>query len=71
MRYGRWLGVLTGVLHDPLQDPELKLDFKDPRGDRYFGNFGYSTLFKAPVNDVICGTGSKQHRAARRHRLRA
>jgi peptide/nickel transport system permease protein len=53
VRYGRWLGVLTGVLHDPLQDPELKLDFKDPRGDRYFGNFGYSTLFKAPVNDII------------------
>jgi peptide/nickel transport system permease protein len=53
VRYGRWLGVLTGVLHDPLQDPALKLDFKDPRGDRYFGNFGYSTLFKAPVNDVI------------------
>ncbi|MBV9633998.1 MAG: ABC transporter permease [Methylobacteriaceae bacterium] len=53
VRYGRWLGVLTGILRDPLQDPDLKLDFRDPRGDRYFGNFGYSTLFKAPVNDVI------------------
>ncbi|MBW0002662.1 MAG: ABC transporter permease, partial [Hyphomicrobiales bacterium] len=53
VRYARWLGVLTGVIADPLQDPALKLDFKDPRGDRYFGNFGYSTLFKAPVNDVI------------------
>jgi peptide/nickel transport system permease protein len=53
VRYSRWLGVLTGVLADPLQDPALKLDFKDPRGDRYFGNFGYSTLFKAPVNDII------------------
>ncbi len=53
VRYGRWIGVLTGVLADPLQDPALKLDFKDPRGDRYFGNFGYSTLFKAPVNDVL------------------
>lgn len=53
LRYGRWLGVLTGVLHDPLQDPALKLDFTDPRGDRYFGNFGYSTLFKAPVNDIL------------------
>ena len=53
VRYGRWIGVLTGILKDPLQDPALKLDFKDPRGDRYFGNFGYSTLFKAPVNDVL------------------
>jgi peptide/nickel transport system permease protein len=53
VRYGRWLGVLTGVVADPLQDPALKLDFKDPRGDRYFGNFGYSTLYKAPVNDVL------------------
>ena len=53
VRYVRWLGVLTGVEADPLQDPALKLDFKDPRGDRYFGNFGYSTLYKAPVNDVL------------------
>src|ERR1700693_424817 len=53
LRYARWLGVLTGVIADPLQDPALKLDFKDPRGDRYFGNFGYSTLYKLPVNDVI------------------
>jgi peptide/nickel transport system permease protein len=52
VRYGRWLGVLVGVRADPLQDPELGLDFKDPRGDRYFGN---STLYKAPVNDVIWG----------------
>jgi peptide/nickel transport system permease protein len=53
VRYARWAGVLTGVLEDPLQDPELGLGFKDPRGTRYFGNFGYSTLFKAPVNDVL------------------
>jgi peptide/nickel transport system permease protein len=53
VRYARWLGVLTGVVADPLQDPALKLDFADPRGDRYFGNFGYSTLYKAPVNDVL------------------
>jgi peptide/nickel transport system permease protein len=53
VRYARWLGVLTGLQADPLQDPALKLDFKDPRGDRYFGNFGYSTLYKAPVNDVL------------------
>lgn len=53
VRYGRWLGVLLGAIDDPLQDPALKLNFTDPRGARYFGNFGYSTLFKAPVNDVI------------------
>lgn len=53
VRYARWMGVLLGAIDDPLQDPTLKLNFKDPRGARYFGNFGYSTLFKAPVNDVI------------------
>jgi peptide/nickel transport system permease protein len=53
VRYARWMGVLTGVLADPLQDPELGLNFTDPRGDRYFGNFGYSALYKAPVNDVL------------------
>ncbi len=53
VRYARWVGVLTGIEADPLQDPALGLDFKDPRGARYFGNFGYSTLFKAPVNDVL------------------
>jgi peptide/nickel transport system permease protein len=53
VRYVRWLGVLTGLEADPLQDPALGLDFKDPRGARYFGNFGYSTLYKAPVNDLL------------------
>ncbi len=53
VRYVRWMGVLVGAIDDPLQDPALKLSFTDPRGKRYFGNFGYSTLFKAPVNDVI------------------
>ncbi|MBI3454833.1 MAG: ABC transporter permease [Candidatus Rokubacteria bacterium] len=53
VRYVRWMGVLVGAVDDPLQDPALKLGFTDPRGKRYFGNFGYSTLFKAPVNDVI------------------
>ena len=53
VRYVRWLGILLGVRADPLQDPALKLDFTDPRGSRYFGNFGYSSLYKAPVNDVI------------------
>ena len=53
VRYVRWIGVLTGVLADPLQDPANGLGFSDPRGSRYFGNFGYSTLYKLPVNDVI------------------
>jgi len=53
VRYVRWVGVLTGIEADPLQDPALGLGFKDPRGARYFGNFGYSTLYKAPVNDVL------------------
>ena len=53
VRYIRWLGVLTGVLADPLQDPASGIGFTDPRGNRYFGNFGYSTLYKLPVNDVI------------------
>lgn len=53
VRYVRWLGVLTGLRADPLQDPELGLGFEDPRGNRYFGNFGYSTLMKMPVADVI------------------
>lgn len=53
IRYFRWLGVLTGIVEDPLGDPELGLNFTDPRGHQHFGNFGYSTLYKAPVNDVI------------------
>ena len=53
LRYGRWMGVLTGVIEDPLADPDLNLGFTDPRGHQYFGNFGYSTLYKAPVNDIL------------------
>jgi len=53
VRYTRWLGVLVGAIPDPLQDPASGLNFTDPRGARYFGNFGYSTLYKLPVNDVI------------------
>jgi peptide/nickel transport system permease protein len=55
IRYGRWLGVLLGIIPDPLQAPDTGLNFSDPRGARYFGNFGYSTLNKLPVNDVIWG----------------
>ncbi len=53
VRYTRWIGVLTGIIEDPLADPELKLGFTDPRGHQYFGNFGYSTLYKSPVNDIL------------------
>lgn len=53
VRYGRWLGVLVGAIPDPLQDPDTGLNFTDPRGAQYFGNFGYSTLNKLPVNDII------------------
>jgi peptide/nickel transport system permease protein len=55
VRYGRWAGVLLGIVADPLQDPATGLNFKDARGARYFGNFGYSTLNKLPVNDIIWG----------------
>jgi peptide/nickel transport system permease protein len=55
VRYGRWIGVLFGVMPDPLQDPANGLNFTDPRGAQYFGNFGYSTLNKLPVNDVMWG----------------
>ena len=55
VRYGRWIGVLVGAMEDPLADPSLGLGFTDPRGHRYFGNFGYSTLYKTPVNDILWG----------------
>lgn len=53
VRYVRWAGVLVGLHKDPLDNPALGLDIHDPRGARYFGNFGYSTLFRVPVNDII------------------
>jgi peptide/nickel transport system permease protein len=53
VRYVRWAGVLLGLQKDPLQDPSLGLGYTDPRGARYIGNFGYSTMLKAPVNDVL------------------
>ncbi|HWL18174.1 MAG TPA: ABC transporter permease [Bradyrhizobium sp.] len=53
IRYTRWLGIILGLEADPLQDKSLGLGFTDPRGARYFGNLGYSTLYKLPVNDVI------------------
>jgi peptide/nickel transport system permease protein len=53
VRYVRWVSVLVGAIEDPLSDPELNLGYKDPRGNKYFGNLGYSTLFNMPVADVI------------------
>ena len=55
VRYGRWIGVLTGLRADPLARPELGMNFKDPRGDQYVGNFGFSTMLKVPVADIIGG----------------
>ncbi len=52
-RYFRWLGVLTGVVADPLASPELNLGFQDKRGEQYFGNFGFSTQMKQPVSEVL------------------
>jgi len=53
LRYEHWLGVLVGAIPDPLENPANGLNFTDPRGAQYFGNFGYSTLYKLPVNDVM------------------
>jgi len=53
VRYARWVGVLLGLIEDPLADPSLGLGFEDSRGHRYFGNLGFSTLFKEPVNNII------------------
>jgi len=55
VRYVRWLGVLAGALPDPLEEKANGLGFSDPRGPQYFGNFGFSTLYKVPVNDMIWG----------------
>ncbi|MGH7083258.1 MAG: hypothetical protein ACREFV_12395, partial [Acetobacteraceae bacterium] len=53
VRYVRWAEVLVGVRKDPLENPALGLNIHDPKGPRYLGNFGYSTLFRVPVNQII------------------
>ncbi len=53
VRYVRWVSVLSGISRDPVYDPDLKLGYKDPRGDQYFGNFGWSLKYRLPVNDVM------------------
>lgn len=55
VRYVRWLGVLTGLAADPLAEPGSPFHRPNDGEARYFGNFGYSTLYKAPVNQVIWG----------------
>jgi peptide/nickel transport system permease protein len=52
-RYLNWVSVLVGLKSNPLGDPALGLNLSDPRGDRYFGNFGYSLMFRQPVRDVL------------------
>jgi len=49
----RWAGVLLGLRKDPLDNPALGLNVNEPHGGRYFGNFGYSTLFHAPVGEIL------------------
>lgn len=51
VRYGRWIGVIVGLKADPVVTAGLTN--ADPSRARYFGNFGYSQLYKKPVADVI------------------
>jgi len=53
LRYLRWVGTLLGLVPNPLGDPAIGLGLSDPRGARYFGNFGYSLMQKQPVLDVL------------------
>lgn len=53
VRYARWAAVLLGIRRDPLDSPQLGLNVNEPDGGQYFGNFGYSTLFKAPVGQIL------------------
>ncbi len=53
VRYARWLGVLLGFHKDPLDNPDLGLNVNEPHGGRFLGNFGYSTLFRVPVGEVL------------------
>lgn len=52
-RYIRWLGTLVGAVPNRLGDPEIGLGLSDPRGSRYFGNFGFSLMMKEPVLDTL------------------
>jgi len=52
-RYFRWLGTLAGLVPNELGNPETGLGLSDPRGARYFGNFGFSLMQNQPVLDVL------------------
>ena len=49
VRYGRWAGVLTGLIEDPLADPALDLGFDDPRflGFRGQGGAGVKSVYRS------------------------
>lgn len=53
LRYVEWLGTLAGIEENRLSDPAIGLGLSDPRGTRYFGNFGFSLMQKQPVVDVV------------------
>ncbi len=53
VRYVRWASVLLGFRQDPLDNPQLGLNVNEPHNGQYLGNLGYSTLFKAPVGQVL------------------
>jgi peptide/nickel transport system permease protein len=56
VRYVRWAGTLLGITHEPLgEETAKKLGLADTRGGRYLGNFGFSQMFRQPVNDVLWG----------------
>ncbi|MBZ9761709.1 ABC transporter permease [Mesorhizobium sp. CA8] len=51
VRYLRWIGVVVGLREDPVVTSGL---IGSPVVDaRYFGNFGYSQLYKKPVVEVV------------------
>jgi peptide/nickel transport system permease protein len=52
-RYVDWLRRLAGLAPDLLPQAAPSLGLSDPRGDTYFGNFGYSLMMSAPVVDVV------------------
>ncbi len=52
-RYVDWLQTLVGLSPNLLPEAAPGLGLSDPRGDKYFGNFGYSLMMKEPVLDVL------------------
>ncbi|MEW6633188.1 MAG: ABC transporter permease [Pseudomonadota bacterium] len=54
VRYADWLGTILGLTHVSVDRSAMK-NWSLPSLDTntYFGNFGYSTLYKKPVNQVL------------------